>query len=72
MDIIQQIKFFKEAKSLKKAHFYEIAKTLSVDNIKKGETVFEYNSEAKSFFIILKGSVVVEIPNPLIKNWKEK
>jgi CRP-like cAMP-binding protein len=37
--------------------------------IKKGENVIKYGEQGDLFYIILKGSVAVEIPNSNIKNW---
>lgn len=72
VDIIQQIKFFKEAKSLKVSHLQEIVKFFQIVNMKNGETVFEFDSEADFFYIILKGTVGINVPNPLLQSWRER
>ena len=39
---------------------------------KEGENVFNYGESGDLFYIIVKGSVGVMIPNPKIANWKRE
>jgi hypothetical protein len=39
---------------------------------KEGENVFNYGESGDLFYIIVKGSVGVMIPNPKITNWKRE
>jgi hypothetical protein len=50
----------------------EVVKCIKIIKMQALETVFEFGSEGKYFYIILSGEVGVNIPNPIIKNWKDK
>ena len=40
--------------------------------MKSGQTVFEYDSQADYFYIIIQGSVGINVPNPLLKSWRDR
>ena len=46
--------------------------TFKFDVCEGGEDVFKYGDVGDLFYIIVKGSVGVMIPNPKIHNWKRE
>eukprot|EP00347_Sterkiella_histriomuscorum_P023290 403335214 len=69
--LIKTIEFFYQ-RDIKDADFPDIVQCLTYEHIEKGNDVFEYNSMGDKFYIILKGTVSVWIPNPDNKDFKKK
>ena len=59
-------------RDIKDSDFSEIVQCLQYEHMEKGKDVFEYNSMGDKFYIILKGTVSVMIPNPDHKDFKRK
>ena len=70
--IIGNIKFFKESQELTENHFLEICKNLEVKHYNIGENAITFDEIGEHFYVILKGSVAVNVANPVIKSWREK
>jgi hypothetical protein len=70
--IIGNIKFFKEAQELTEIHLFEICKNLEIKNHQIGENAITFDEVGEHFYVILKGSVAVNVANPLIKYWRDK
>jgi CRP-like cAMP-binding protein len=51
---------------------YEIVSSFKFVETKKGQNVFEYGESGELFYIIVKGTVGIMIPNPNIANWKRE
>ena len=69
--LIKTIEFFYQ-RDIKDSDFSEIVQCLQYEHMEKGKDVFEYNSMGDKFYIILKGTVSVMIPNPDHKDFKRK
>ena len=70
-DFISKIDFF-EQKKIPPDDLYEIVSSFKFVVTKPGEDVFNYGDTGDLFYIIVKGSVAVMIPNPRITNWKRE
>ena len=60
--LIKEISFFKERNIVETFELREISKALLVEKFKPGEQVCEYGEIGNKFYIILRGSVRVDIP----------
>lgn len=71
MQIIREIKFFKNSSDMKPAVIKEISQVFIFQSNKPGDEIIKYGDFGDHFFIIIQGKVSVKIPNPTIKGWKE-
>lgn len=69
--VLKPIKFFKE-RNLKDKDMQELVYAFKLETMDVDEDVMHCGDRGYTFYIILKGQVKVLIPNPLIKNWKQK
>lgn len=67
--LLKNIRFFIERKISEK-DVLELVPACNLESFKKTENVIRYGDHGNKFFIILKGILSVQIPNPKIKNWR--
>ncbi|EAR84992.2 cyclic nucleotide-binding domain protein (macronuclear) [Tetrahymena thermophila SB210] len=68
-----QLKFFMEAQDyLAKKEFEGLLQEIQYEKFDKYQTVFEFDELGYKYYIILKGSVFVQIPNKNYKKYEEK
>ena len=60
--LIKHLEFFKE-RNIREKHYPEIVACLKLQQYKNGEIVFNKGDEGKLFFVIIKGTVSVLLPN---------
>ena len=68
MDVIRNVKFFKD----KKDQLKDIATAFTFQRNASGEKIIQYGEYGDQFYIIIQGKVSVEIPNPVIRAWKDE
>ena len=66
---LKKIQFFSSKSYFGKSEYIDLAINLNFLEIKNGKNVIKFGELGDLFYIILKGSVAVEIPNPNMKNW---
>ncbi|KAL4460804.1 hypothetical protein ABPG72_005652 [Tetrahymena utriculariae] len=68
-----QLKFFMEAQDyLAKKEFEGLLQEIQYEKFDKYQTVFEFDELGYKYYIILKGSVFVQIPNKNYKKYEDK
>ena len=50
----------------------ELVSCFKFEVMEEGNDVFEYGERGELFYIIIKGICGVRIPNPKIKDWRNK
>lgn len=67
--LIKQVKFFKDKSDLSKSDIRELASLFKFDAHRGLDTVFNFgDTSVNKFYIILRGIVSVQIPNPTMKD----
>lgn len=67
--MLQKIKFFKNHEKLTPVDLKEIAIVITYQEFEPGSTVMQVGEVADSFYVILDGTVSVQIRNEIIENW---
>ena len=67
--LIKDNKFFKDRKELTQKDIKDLASMFQFAEIKQYHNVFEYGDIGELFYMIIKGSVSILIPNAEIKRW---
>ena len=68
--MLREIKFFKDRQSMTDNNYQDIVNVLQFEEANQFEDVVTYGEVGEKFYIIIKGSCSVNIPNPAIKDWK--
>ena len=69
---MREIKFFKEMKELTNFDMRDLTMSFQMLQFSKGDNVITYGEVGDLFYVLIKGSVSVNIPNPMIRHWKDK
>jgi len=69
VEMIQQIKFFKD-RNIKDKDVSELCTAFKFEHFDSHSNVFKWGDQGEKFYIIIKGQVSVQVPNPKIKNWR--
>jgi CRP-like cAMP-binding protein len=69
VSLISEIKFFRE-KNIKHKDMMDLASAFKFHKEEANSNVFDHGDVGENFYIIIKGIVGVEIPNPKIKDWR--
>ena len=75
VELLSEIRFFQERKDIKKRDLKELMSVFKIVETQHDQNVVNYGEPGENFYIIIKGQVSVQIPNPRIKDWsshKEK
>ena len=67
--LIKENKFFKERGELTYQDIKDLAASFEFLEVEQYEDVVKYGDIGDLFYMIIKGSVSVQIPNPAIKKW---
>ena len=71
VQLVSELQFFKERSELKEAELRELVQAFSLIEIKQGQNIINYGEPGENFYVILRGKCGVQIPNPVIKGWRE-
>ena len=71
MNLIKDLKFFKD-RNIADNDLQEITKVLSIERFAPGEVIMNYGEKGDKFYVIVQGLALVRIPNPNIRNWRQK
>ena len=69
MEMIKKIKFFQD-RNIQEKDLIELCEVFRFEHVKAHHDVFKYGDPGEKFYIIIKGAVSVQVPNPKIKNWR--
>ena len=71
LNLIKDLKFFKD-RNIADNDLQEITKVLSIERFAPGEVIMNYGEKGDKFYVIVQGLALVRIPNPNIRNWRQK
>lgn len=69
IDMLNKIKFFQNHKSITPVDLREIAQYMNYQELDAGSSIMEVGDKAENFYIILSGTVSVQIRNEIIESW---
>lgn len=61
-NLLKKIKFFKEGNVKEKQDLNEISKSIFLEQYNPGEMLFDYGERGSKFYLVMKGTVNIEIP----------